>query len=202
MCRIQDMCPPVTQRTHTEVIPATPLSHMVIMVIIMMLHYTQPGIPVHCLRNRLTHRHMFDIRIPSVPAAGRVHMRCYGCYIFYKSGFFPGFELVIIRFRMSLVTHLSDYSVFLFAPHHQFHFIEGTSHRFFHIDMFTMSHRFNCNREMRVIGSSYRNCIDLVRHLIKHLAKILKTLGFREHRYKFLRMLGPHIHITKSHYIT
>ena len=175
---------------------------MIIMIIIMMLHYAQPGIPIQCFRNRFTHRHMLDVRIPSVPTARRVHMSCDGSYILDQSGLFPGFELEVICFGVSLVTHLCNDTVFLFAFHHQLHFMESTGHRFFNIYMFAMSHSFDGYREMGMVWNPHRNSIYLICHLIEHLAEILEALSFREHRYKFLRMLSSHIHIAKSYHIT
>ena len=202
VCRIQNMCTPVTQRTHTEVIPTTPLSHVIIMVIVMMLHYPQPGIPIHCFRNRFSHRHMLDIRIPSVPTTRRVHMSGDSCYILYQTSFFPCLELEIIGFGMSLVTHLCDHAIFLFTAHHQFYFLESTRHRFFNIYMFAVGHCLDCDREMGMVGNPHRHSIDLIRHLIEHLTEILITGNFREHGDQFLRMLRPHIHIAKGYNIT
>ena len=114
----------------------------------MILANAQPGIPVHRFRNRLAHRHVFDVRVPAVPAARTVHVCRNGCHIFDDTRFFPGFKLEIIGFGMALVTHLGDYSVFLGGTHHNFNLIESTCHWFLYIHMFAVCHGFNGNREV------------------------------------------------------
>ena len=168
----------------------------------MILANTQPSIPVHRFRNRLAHWHVFDIRVPAVPAARTVHVCCNGCHIFDDTRFFPGFKLEVIGFGVALVTHLGDYSVFLGSTHHHFDLVEGTCHRFFYINVFSVCHGFNSDREVRMVGDTHCNRIDLVCHLVKHLPEVLETRYFREHRDQFLRMLGSHIHITEGDYVT
>ena len=82
---------------------------------------------------------------------------------------------------MSLISHLSDYTEFPFSPHHQLYFLKSTSHRLFHINMLSMSHGLNSNRKMGMVRSTNRDSIDLIRHFIEHLTKILKTRDIRKH---------------------
>lgn len=63
-----------------------------------------------------------------------------------------------------------------------------------------MSHCLDRDREMRVIRYTDCNSIDLVGHLVEHLAEILETRNFREHGNKFLSMRCTHIYITKCNH--
>ena len=64
----------------------------------------------------------------------------------------------------------------------------------------SMSHCLDRDREMRVIRYTDCNSIDLVGHLVEHLAEILETRNFREHGNKFLSMRCTHIYITKCNH--
>ena len=200
VCGIDDVSPPVAQCAHTEIVPATPLSQMVVMIIFVERTNTQPSVPIQCFGNWFTHRHVRDVRVPVMPTARRVHVSCYSSDVFDQTGFFPCLELEVVGFGMSLVTHLGNDTEFLFGTHHHFDFLEGAGHRFFHIYMFSMSHCLDRDREMRVIRYTDCNSIDLVGHLVEHLAEILETRNFREHGNKFLSMRCTHIYITKCNH--
>ena len=138
MNRIQNMCTPVAQTAHTEIIPATPLTQMIVLVIFMIRSYSQPGIPLHVFRQLLDGRELIDIGIPFVPATGIVHVCRHSRYILDNTGIHPRLELKIVSFRMSLVTDLcSQVRTFQCSLHQQFSFIESTCQRFLHIHMFT-----------------------------------------------------------------
>ncbi|MPM80254.1 hypothetical protein SDC9_127301 [bioreactor metagenome] len=141
----------------------------------------QPGVPIHRFGNGFCSGELLDVRIPSVPSACVVHVRCNGSNVFYNAGFFPGFELEIISFGVSLVTHLGDYlRVFPGCFYHQFNFVESTPHRFFHIHVFTLFNGHHYSREMGKIGNCYGNRLNLVPDLIEHHSKVLETFRIRE----------------------
>ena len=136
--RIQDMCTPITQTAHSKIVPAAPLSQMVVFVIFVIRSYSQPGIPLHVFRQLLAGRELIDIGIPFVPATGIIHVCRHSRYILDNTGIHPRLELKIVSFRMSLVTDLcSQVRTFQCSLHQQFSFIESTCQRFLHIHMFT-----------------------------------------------------------------
>ena len=132
-----------------------------------------------------------------MPTARRVHVSCDSGNVLDQAGFFPCLELEVVGFRVSLVTHLCNNTEFLFGTHHHFNFLEGAGHRFFYIYVFSMSHCLDRDREMGMVRCTNCNGVDLVGHLVEHLAEILETRYFREHRNKFLSMRCTHIYITK-----
>ena len=199
---IQDMCTPVAQSTHAIVIPATPLTQVVIVVVIVILRYTNPRVPIHGLRNGLTHRHVRDMRVPTVPTAGVVHVCGDGSHIFDDTRLFPSLELEIVSLRVSLVTHLGDNSKFLGCPHHDLDLLKGACHRFLHIDMFAMCHRLNRDGEVRMVRHTNRYGINLVCDAVEHRSEILETFRLGEHIHDLLRMRSAHIHIAEGDYIT
>ena len=108
---------------------------MVVMVVIMILSYADPCVPIHRLGNRFSHRHMPNIRVPSVPATRIIHMGGNGGNILDNTGLFPCLELEIVRLGMSLVTHLGGYLIFLRQFGKQTRFVNGVGKRFLRIAM-------------------------------------------------------------------
>ena len=175
---------------------------MVVMVVIMILSYADPCVPIHRLGNRFSHRHMPNIRVPSVPATRIIHMGGNGGNILDNTGLFPCLELEIVRLGMSLVTHLGDNAVFLGPTHHDLYLLECAGHRFLYIYMFAVRHRLDRDREVGMIRHAYAYGIDLVRHPVEHRAEVLKTGRFREHVDNLLRVRGSHVHVAESYYVT
>ena len=199
---IENVCTPVAQGTHTIVIPATPLAQVIVVVVVVILGYTGPNVPIQCFRLRLAHRHVFDPRVPAMPTTGVVHVGSNGGHILDDAGLFPSLELEIVGFGMALVTHLGNDIIFLGGPHHDLNLLEGTCHRFLHIDMLAIADGFDGDGEVRMVGHTYRDGIDLVSHLLEHLAEILEAGSFREHVHDLLCMGCSHIYITEGHYVT
>ena len=101
MSRVDDMCAPISQSSHSEIVPASPLSVVVILVEWMRSGLTGPYIPVQGGGNRLSSRESGNLRIPAVPASSAVHVGSDGRDIFDYSGFLPGFELEIVCLCMT-----------------------------------------------------------------------------------------------------
>ena len=109
MKSIHNMCPPISQSTIAEVIPATPLPVVIVLMIIMMLGSHQPGIPVHRFGNGLSFGESGHIGIPTMPAALAVHVSSNFGNVFNDTGFYPGLKLIIIILTVALISHLCSH---------------------------------------------------------------------------------------------
>ena len=138
MNRIQNMRAPITQTAHAEIVPATPLTQMIVLVIFMIRSYSQPRVPFHIFRQLLSCRELIDVRIPLMPTTGIIHMRCYSRHILDDTGIHPCLKLEVISFRVPLITHLGhQIRPFQRSLHQQLTFIESTCQRLLYINMFT-----------------------------------------------------------------
>ena len=143
MCGIHDMCSPVTQGSHSEIVPAAPLPVVIVLVEFMWSGLRRPKIPIHSRRNGLSRREFIDIGIPTMPSSTAIHMRGHSSHILDDSGVHPGFKLEIIRFGVTLITHLGgQFWILLCCLNHQIHLLECACHRFLHIHMLTF---FECH---------------------------------------------------------
>src|SRR5690554_751120 len=202
MCRIEDMCSPVTQRPHTEIVPATPLSVMEVLVVIVIITGHQPGVPIKCFRHRFCGWKFFDVGIPTMPAARVVHMRSNRCYILDDACFFPCLELKVVGLGVALVSHLCNYpGIFSGCLHHQFRLKKSAAQRFLHIDMLPPSHRHHHCWEMGEVGRGDGNSVNLIAHLVEHLPEILEPFCIREFGQCLPGMLSSHIHVAQGHHI-
>ena len=114
---VEDMCSPVSEATHTEIVPAPPVALVVFLVEIMIRSYSQPGIPIHATGDGLLGRHaIHPLSIEIVPAAGVVHMGCDSSDVLDNARIKPSLELEIIGIGMSLVAHLGGWDVSLLKP--------------------------------------------------------------------------------------
>ncbi|MPM02720.1 hypothetical protein SDC9_48975 [bioreactor metagenome] len=202
MRRVDNMGAPVAQRAHSEIVPAAPLSVDIVVIVIVPEFSSQPCIPVERSRNGFRERHIFHIRIERMPTARIIHVGGNRRYIFDDAGLFPCLKLKIIRFRMSLIAHLSYHAILFSSPYHQFHFVESMCHRLFNKDMFTQRHREHGGREMTVVRRSDANRIDFISHFVEHHPEILIARSIGEQIDDIQRMLGSHIGITQGNNIT
>src|SRR5690606_5692520 len=139
-----------------------------------------PKIPIDRAWNRFRWREILDIDIPSMPSARHIHVTDDLGDILDDSRLGPCFVLEVIGIGVSLVTHLGcQFWVLPSFFHHQLHLQKGTGHRFFYVHMFPKVQRHHGDREMGKIWHSNRYRIDLVTHLIEHLAEVLKTWNIR-----------------------
>src|SRR5690606_33284809 len=130
------MSSPITQCPHAEIKPTPPLSIYKIFIVIVAKCLHLPQLPIERLRYLLRRRKTLDVWIPPMPAPRHVHVCIYPCNVLDNSGIFPSLKLEVIRFRMSLISHLrNDLSLFTSFPHHQLHFPKGLRHRLFYIYM-------------------------------------------------------------------
>ena len=53
VCGIEDMRAPISQRTHSKIVPAAPVSLVELVGKVMPLASSEPGVPIHVLGNRL-----------------------------------------------------------------------------------------------------------------------------------------------------
>ncbi len=162
----------------------------------------QPGIPIQRLRYRFSHGELFNARIPTVPTAGVIHMSGDSCHIFNDTGFFPCFELKIIGFRVSLITHLGNHPwILLSCFHYQLRLKESAAQRFLHINVFPFGHRQHYCREVGEVGCSNSHCLYLISHLVKHLPEVFEPFCVREFSQRFLGMFPAQIHIAQCHHV-
>lgn len=78
---------------------------------------------------------------------------------------------------MALVPHLGDDPKFFFGPHQDFRFLEGAGEGLLDVDVLAERHRLNGGGEVGVVGGADRDGIDVLTHLIEHLAEIMEALG-------------------------
>src|SRR5690606_26303100 len=94
---IDDMCSPIAQGAHTKIIPATPLPiDVIVVVIVLFSNCRMPKIPVERIRDRLRRWKRFDIRIPSMPTARRIHMSGNCGDILDDPRIYPRLELEVV----------------------------------------------------------------------------------------------------------
>src|SRR5690554_4888197 len=96
MYGVDNMRTPVTQGSHTKIVPAAPLAVVKIFVIVVVTLRQQPYIPIQRLWNRFCRGEFSDGGIPPVPASRVVHMRGNSRHIFYNACLFPSFKLEVI----------------------------------------------------------------------------------------------------------
>lgn len=194
---IQNVSTPVAEGAHAEIVPAAPLSVDVVLVVIVETGRHQPGVPVERLRDRLSRRETFDVRIPAVPATRRVHVGGDRRNVLDDSGVFPCLELEIIPFGVALVAHLVDYLVLFCRFHHQLDLVERACHRLLGIDVLAERHRQHTDREVREVRNPDRNGVDLVAHLVEHLPEILEARHVRELLQRLFGVRGPHVYVAQ-----
>ncbi len=198
MCRIDDVGTPVAKCTHSEIVPAAPLSHVEVLVVVVVRNGRKPGIPVQRTWNRFFIGKFGNFRIPPVPATRIVHVGCDFCDIFDDPGFFPCLKLEIIGFGVSLITHLGYHiRIFQRSFNQQFRFIKCSGQRFFHVNMFSGFQREHTNGKMRMVGCRNHNGIEILSGFIKHHAEIFECFGFRVVRHCFFSMFCSQIHIAE-----
>ncbi len=202
MRRVKNVGTPVSQCSHTEIVPATPLAVVEIFVVIMMIACHQPGIPVQCFGYRFCCGEFFDIRIPAVPAARVVHVCRDSSDILDDACFLPRFELKVVGFGVTLVSHLGHYfGVFPGCLHHQFRLQKRTAQRLLHIHMLTLGHRHHHCREMGKVGYGNSHRFYLVAHLVEHLPEILEKFRVGEFGQRLFGMFCSQIHIAQGNHI-
>ena len=98
----------------------------------------------------------------------------------HQAGFSILLELEIVATGMALITHLRDHFVFLLCLHQQIELVERVSERLLDIDSLPAAHRFHRDDKVRMIRCPHEDRVDLLVHLVKHLAKIRELRGLGE----------------------
>ena len=202
VCGVQDVCAPVAQSTHTKVVPATPLSLVVVLVVVVIRIHAQPCIPIHVLRQLLSGGEFNDVCIPSVPTTCIVHVGSDGRYILNDTGFCPSFELEVVCFRVSLITHLCHLvRTFLGSIHQQFGFVESACQWLFHKHMLAFGQCQHTDGEVRVVWRSNSYCFEFVTCFVEHLAEVAEAFCFREFGQYLLALSAVQIDIAQRNNI-
>ena len=94
---------------------------------------------------------------------------------------------------MALVAHLRRNVVLLFSRHHQLNLTEAVGHRLFAVDMLAERHCQHGDRKMREIRYGHAHGIDVLVHLVEHLAEILVARHVRKLVEDLARLLGAHV---------
>ena len=108
MAGVEEVGSPVTESSHSEIVPAAPVALIELPAVVMIGGLHQPHVPVDGLRHRIGIRELPDAGIEAVPASRSVHVDIDLVDILDDSGIHPGLELEIILSRMALVAHLGD----------------------------------------------------------------------------------------------
>jgi len=80
-------------------------------------------------------------------------------------------------FRRALIPHLRGDFVLIGDFFHHAGFIHVVGERLLAIDVLLHLHGHDAGRRMRVIGSAHGHGVDLLVHLLQHLAKVVVLLG-------------------------
>ena len=122
-----------------------------------------------------------------------------GSDILYDTGLFPGLELEVVLFRMSLVAHLGDdVGMPACGIHDKFGFMEGAAERLLYIDMLALVEAEHHDREMVEIRNGGGDCLELIPAFVEHLTEIPEPLGFGIHLQYGLALGSIKIYIAKG----
>jgi len=109
-----------------------------------------------------------------------------------ESSAFPGFDFddvinhsggehALELFRtaggVTLVTHLGDDAEFFLTADEDFGFFEGVGQGLFDIDVLAKGHGLNGGGEVGVVGSGDGDGVDVIAHLVEHLAEVVEAFG-------------------------
>jgi len=168
----------------------------------MVLNLCQPSIPVERFWHLLSCAEARNFAVPLVPTALAVHV-CYNfADVLNDARFGPSLKLEIIPFRMPLVAHLGDHFKLLLCGHQQFNLLVSMRHRFLNIDMFAQRHGVHTDDEVRMIRRTDADGINLVGHLVKHLAEVLEARRIRKLLHDLFRVLCAHVRVAQGDNIT
>ena len=200
---VEDVGAPVSQATHSEIVPAPPVALVVLLVIVMVRSDSKPGVPVHSARDRLLCGHPVHLlSVEVVPAAGVVHMRGDCSDILYDAGIEPGLELEVVGVGMALVTDLgSQLGMPPGAVHHKLSLMEGAAHRLFEVDVLALAHGEHRDREVGVVRNCSCNCFELISALVEHLAIVTESLGLGIHPEDLLALRSVDVHVAEGDHV-
>ena len=200
MHSIEQMCTPVTKRSHSEVVPTTPITLVIELAEVVVANASMPSIIIHTFRNWIAFRHLSHVPIVLVPTTIVVHVSNNFGHILDDASFLPSFELEIVAFRVSLIANLScKFWVTIRHFDEDFTFLESTDERLLAINMLAMLHSSHADKEVSVVRNADCNCIEMVAILFEKLAEISITLCIRIHVQGLLTLLALQVDIAKSY---
>lgn len=174
---VDDVRAPVAEHAHAVFVKATPIEGMVKGVERELLAGSAPEVPVF--------EGGGDWVFRKREFAGAI-------LLFHEpeAGSFPGVELreVIAEAEldhlgkgvdalsgMTLITHLGDDSELLFGAHEDFRFLKGAGEGFLDVDVLAEGHGLDGCGEVCVVWCADAYGIDVLTHLIEHLAEVVEA---------------------------
>ena len=199
MGRVYEMCTPVTECSHTKVIPAAPVALMEFIGVVVIHGGAQPGIPVHALRKMRCLRESGYGGVVSEPPPFFIHKRVYPGDVLDDARFSPHLELRETWARMSLIAHLSHYFRMLSRLGHQELILqEGTCKRFLAIHVYTFPDSSHTYWKVRMVRSGHDHGIKPRSHLIEQFSKISVPAGMRILAKNFRTLRSFKVHVAES----
>ncbi len=123
-----------------------------------------------------------------------------GRHVLYDARVEPRLELEIVGLRVALVTALRhQIRVALGGVDHELALLERAAHRLLDVYVLTLIKREHYAREMREVGSLDHDGLELVAHLVEHLAEIGVYLGVGMRRGRFAAALRLGVDVAHRH---
>ena len=158
--------------------------------IVVPLAGTQPGVPVHALRQRFGRRQVLHVRVEAMPAPAVVHVGRYGGHVLDDTGLEPCLELEIVGFGVPLVAHLSGQK--------QFSLMECPHHGFFQINVLAVRQRHHGHGEVDMVGHGSHYGLEIVAALLEQFAEVAVALGSGKHVEHLLALAAVKVNIAQG----
>ena len=196
---VEDVCSPVAEGSHSEVIPRAPFALMVLSGVVMPLGSTEPGVPIHALRQGLCFGQVFDIRVETMPATAIVHVSSDGGDILDDACLLPRLELEVVAFGVALVTYLGgQFGMTACHLHEEFSFEEGTRHGLLQIDVLAVGERHHGNGEVDVVGHGSHHGFEVAGSFLEQLAEVAEALDVGVFLQHFLALLSVEVYVAEG----
>ena len=179
--RMEDVASHVTQRTCTEIPPATEVPRSIDRIVRTHRSRADEGIPVQCRRYSRSFCRTFQALRPNRTVSES----------FYLSHFTdntvpnPVTNLTHTFLRCTLVTHLGSHFMLGSQLGEQTRFVYRVSQRLFAIHVLTCCDSFCTDNGVSMVGSGTNHSVALVKHFSEHHLVVIVSLGIRiafEHR--------------------
>ena len=195
---VEQVCAPVAESSHAEVVPAAPVALVVELAEVMVAYAAVPCVVVHAFGDRIALGHLRHVPVVLVPAAVVVHVSHHLRYVLDDAGFLPSLELEVVGLGVSLVADLCG--KFRMAVGHldeDFALLEGTDEGLLAIDVLAVLHGSHADEEVRVVGHADSHGVELVAVLVEELAEVGEALSIGVHLERLFALLALQVNVAE-----